>query len=97
VAALDHAPVWSLSCFYVRKGYRRKGVAEALIGAALNAARRAKVPALEGYPLDAELTRVRPAPAILHLLPRRIRNGCAPGAASPDYAVRSGAKLARKG
>jgi GNAT superfamily N-acetyltransferase len=53
---VDDAPVWSLSCFYVRKGYRRKGVTEALIGAALNAARRAKAPALEAYPLYAELT-----------------------------------------
>jgi len=40
----------------MRKGYRRKGVTEALIGAALHAARRAKAPALEAYPLDAELT-----------------------------------------
>lgn len=53
---VDDAPVWSLSCFYVRKGYRRKGVSEALIGAALNAAGRARAPALEAYPLDAELT-----------------------------------------
>ena len=53
---VDAVPVWSLSCFYVRKGYRRKGVTEALIGAALNATRRAKAPALEAYPLDAELT-----------------------------------------
>jgi GNAT superfamily N-acetyltransferase len=53
---VDDAPVWSLSCFYVRKGYRRKGARQALIAAALNAARRAKVPALEAYPLDAELT-----------------------------------------
>ena len=40
----------------MRKGYRKKGVTEALIGAALSAARRAKAPALEAYPLDAELT-----------------------------------------
>ena len=53
---VDDAPVWSLSCFYVHKGYRRKGVTEALIGAALSAARRAKAPALEAYALDAELT-----------------------------------------
>jgi GNAT superfamily N-acetyltransferase len=53
---VDDAPVRSLSCFYVRKGYRRKGVTEALIGAALNAARHAEAPALEAYPLDAELT-----------------------------------------
>jgi GNAT superfamily N-acetyltransferase len=49
-------PVWSLSCFYVRKGYRRRGVASALIAAAVKAAQEAKAPALEAYPLDAELT-----------------------------------------
>ena len=53
---VDDVPVWSLSCFYVRKGYRRRGVASALIAAAVKAARRAKAPALEAYPLDAELT-----------------------------------------
>jgi GNAT superfamily N-acetyltransferase len=53
---VDDVPVWSLSCFYVRKGYRRRGVSSALIAAALQAAQRAKAPALEAYPLDAELT-----------------------------------------
>jgi GNAT superfamily N-acetyltransferase len=53
---VDEKPVWSLSCFYIRKGYRRKGVASALITAALDAARRAGAPALEAYPLDANLT-----------------------------------------
>ena len=48
---VDDAPVWSLSCFYVRKGYRRKGVTEALIGAALSAARRAKAPRSKPIPL----------------------------------------------
>ena len=47
---VEDAPVWSLSCFYVRKSYRRKGLPEALIGAALNAAGRARAPALEAYP-----------------------------------------------
>ena len=53
---VDDLPVWSLSCFYVRKGYRRKGVTSALIAAALKAAKRAKAPALEAYPLDADLS-----------------------------------------
>jgi GNAT superfamily N-acetyltransferase len=53
---VDDVPVWSLSCFYVRKGYRRRGVTSALIAAALKAATRAKAPALEAYPLDAEKT-----------------------------------------
>jgi GNAT superfamily N-acetyltransferase len=54
--AVDDTPVWSISCFYIRKGYRRKGVATALIAAAVEAARSAGAPALEAYPLDADLT-----------------------------------------
>jgi GNAT superfamily N-acetyltransferase len=57
---VDDVPVWSLSCFYVRKGYRKRGVTAALIAAALSAAKRAKAPALEAYPLDADLTPSRP-------------------------------------
>jgi GNAT superfamily N-acetyltransferase len=53
---VDDVPVWSLSCFYVRKGCRKQGVTSALIAAALKLARRAKAPALEAYPLDANLT-----------------------------------------
>lgn len=53
---VDEAPVWSLSCFYVRVGYRKKGVTAALIAAALKAAKRSKAPALEAYPLDADKT-----------------------------------------
>ena len=53
---VDDMPVWSLSCFYIRKGYRKKGVTSALIAAALETAKRAGAPALEAYPLDADLT-----------------------------------------
>jgi GNAT superfamily N-acetyltransferase len=51
---VDDLPVWSLSCLYVRKGHRRRGVTAALIRAALQAAKRADAPALEAYPLDAD-------------------------------------------
>jgi len=53
---VDDVPVWSISCFYVRKGYRRKGITSALIAAAVERAKSAGVPALEAYPLDAKLT-----------------------------------------
>ena len=53
---VDEVPVWSVSCLYVRKGYRKQGVTSALIDAALKAARRAKAPALEAYPLDRDET-----------------------------------------
>ncbi len=51
---VDDLPVWSISCFYVRRGYRRQGVTATLIDAALKAARRAKAPALEAYPGETE-------------------------------------------
>ena len=56
LARVDLVPVWSLSCLYVRVGYRRHGVTAALIEAALKAAKRAKAPALEAYPVDRALT-----------------------------------------
>ena len=54
VKRVDDVPVWCLSCFYVRKGYRRQGVTSALIAAALKAAKRANASALEAYPRDAD-------------------------------------------
>jgi GNAT superfamily N-acetyltransferase len=53
---VDEAPVWSLSCLYVRKGYRRQGVTAALISAALEAGRHEGAPALEAYPFDADVS-----------------------------------------
>jgi hypothetical protein len=45
--AVDDTPVWSISCFYLRRGYRRKGVMSTLIVEALKAGKRANAPALE--------------------------------------------------
>jgi GNAT superfamily N-acetyltransferase len=53
---VDDVPVWSLSCFYVRIGYRRHGITSQLISAALKAAKREDAPALEAYPLDASVS-----------------------------------------
>lgn len=53
---VDALPVWCISCFQVRKGYRRQGVCTALIREAVNAARQAGVPGLEAYPLDQYVT-----------------------------------------
>jgi GNAT superfamily N-acetyltransferase len=49
---VDDKPVWSISCFYVRKGYRNRGVTAVLIAAAIKTARRSKAAALEAYPVD---------------------------------------------
>lgn len=53
---VDNVPVWSISCFYVQKGYRRKGVSRALIAAAVRAAKNAGAPAVEAYPFDRALS-----------------------------------------
>jgi GNAT superfamily N-acetyltransferase len=49
---VDDLPVWSISCFFVRRGYRRRGVMTHLIAAALQSAKRARAPAVEAYPID---------------------------------------------
>jgi GNAT superfamily N-acetyltransferase len=53
---VDDLPVWSISCFYVRKGYRKRGISSALIAAALKTAKSAGALSLEAYPLDGDLT-----------------------------------------
>jgi len=47
---LDARPVWSVSCFFVRRGHRRQGVGSALLAAAIRFARDAGAPAIEAYP-----------------------------------------------
>ncbi len=51
---VDNKPVWSVSCFYVRAGFRRQGVMKALIQAAVMEAKRQGAPALEAYPIDTD-------------------------------------------
>lgn len=52
IPAVDDLPVWSIGCFKIRVGYRRKGVARALLAAVVEEARRAGAPAVEAYPID---------------------------------------------
>jgi GNAT superfamily N-acetyltransferase len=54
IPAIDDLPVWSIVCFSVRVGYRRKGVARALLDGAIRYARESGAPALEAYPIDPE-------------------------------------------
>ena len=53
---VDDIAVWSISCFYIRKGHRRTGIMTALITAAVEYARAAGTPALEAYPLDSAVS-----------------------------------------
>jgi GNAT superfamily N-acetyltransferase len=52
IPAVDDRPVWSIVCFLVRPGYRRRGVARALLRGAIECARQHGAPAIEAYPVD---------------------------------------------
>jgi GNAT superfamily N-acetyltransferase len=58
IPAVDDLPVWSIGCFRIRPGYRRRGIATALLGGVVEAARRAGAPGVEAYPIDPEGRRV---------------------------------------
>jgi GNAT superfamily N-acetyltransferase len=58
IPAIDDVPVWSIGCFLIRPGYRRRGVATALLNGVIEAAERAGAPGVEAYPIDPEGRRV---------------------------------------
>jgi GNAT superfamily N-acetyltransferase len=55
---VDDLPVWSVWCFRVRAGHKKKGVAHALLGGAVEFARSHGAPAVEGYPVDNDGQRI---------------------------------------
>ena len=58
IPAIDDRPVWSIGCFQIRPGYRRRGVARALLDGVVAAAKRAGAPGVEAYPIDPEGRRI---------------------------------------
>ena len=52
LAPADEPGVWSVTCFYIHRRYRRKGVAAALLDAAVAHAETQGTTAVEGYPVD---------------------------------------------
>ena len=51
-AAIDSAPVWSITCFFVEKKYRKKGLSVALLKEAIDYVDRQGGRILEGYPKE---------------------------------------------
>ena len=51
-ATEDEDQLWAVTCFVVRVGKRRQGLAEVLLDGAVDLARRHGARAVEGYPLD---------------------------------------------
>ncbi len=52
IPAIDDRDVWAIGCFRIRIGFRRRGVATALLDGVLAAAREADAPGVEAYPID---------------------------------------------
>lgn len=49
---IDDAPVWSITCFFVRKEFRGRGVSVKLLQAAVRLARSHGASIVEGYPVE---------------------------------------------
>lgn len=49
---VDDEPVWSVTCFFVAKQYRRKGITVGLLKAAVEHVRSQGGKIVEGYPVD---------------------------------------------
>ena len=60
------ASVWAVTCFVVRVGYRRHGVASALLRGAVAQARGAGARVVEGYPVDLALRPKAPSAELYH-------------------------------
>jgi GNAT superfamily N-acetyltransferase len=58
IPAVDDVPVWSVFCFTVRTGYRRRGLGRALLDGLIGYAREQGTPALEAYPVDTRGARI---------------------------------------
>ena len=55
---IDATPVWSVVCFYIGRGFRRRGLMRPLAEAAADYAREQGAEWVEAYPKDSDLTRV---------------------------------------
>lgn len=61
IPAVDDTPVWSVVCFVVKAGHRRRGITKALLEGAVAYAAQHGAPALEAYPIDPAGDRVSTA------------------------------------
>ena len=78
---IDDLPVWSVPCFFVARSHRGRGVSDALLGAAVEAARAAGARAVEGYPIDSP-SREPPATVLRDLPTVNVPSLCAQRASS---------------
>jgi GNAT superfamily N-acetyltransferase len=75
IPAVDDQPVWVIACFRVRVGFRRQGVATALLEGVVAAARADGAPGVEAYPIDPAGSRIDVGFAYVGLVPMFERAG----------------------
>jgi GNAT superfamily N-acetyltransferase len=69
---VDATPVWSVSCMFVKKPYRRLGISERMLRAAVEFAAEHGAKAVEGYPVEPSMENM-PAPFVWTGLPAAFR------------------------
>lgn len=65
---VDAQPVWSISCLFIMKSYRRKGVSSQLLRAAVAFAAKQGARVVEGYPVEPSMEKM-PDPFLWHGIP----------------------------
>ena len=65
---IDDQAVWSISCLFVRKDFRRKGVSAELLKAAVRFAAKQGGKIVEGYPVEPSMEKM-PDPFLWHGIP----------------------------
>jgi len=65
---IDSQPVWSISCLFIKKQYRRKGVSAQLLRAAVDFAAKQGARIVEGYPIEPSMEKM-PDPFLWHGIP----------------------------
>jgi GNAT superfamily N-acetyltransferase len=65
---VDEQPVWSISCLFVKKPYRRQGISSQLLRAAVDLAANQGARVVEGYPVEPSMEKM-PDPFLWHGVP----------------------------
>jgi len=58
---VDEKPVWSITCFFIDRNYRKKGVSVQLLQAAIKYVQKHGGKRLEGYPVEPKKDKMPPA------------------------------------
>jgi len=69
---VDEVPVWSVSCMFVKKPHRRRGISVQMLRAAVEFAAKQGAMVVEGYPVEPSMTKM-PDPFIWTGIPAAFR------------------------